>query len=61
EREREQYLRQHPKPKKRKIEIHLEPVRRPTNTVTLEIPKRPVDTIQLPKPTRPAVTTEVAR
>jgi hypothetical protein len=56
-----EYRRRHPRPNKKRIEIHLEPVRRPTNTVTLEPPARPVNTIQLPKATRPAVTTEVAR
>jgi hypothetical protein len=35
----------------------LEPVRKPENTIKLELPKRPKDTILLSSPLRPATTT----
>jgi sugar diacid utilization regulator len=62
ERERDEYLQRQPKSKKKKrIVIHLEPIRRPENTIELAPPSRPTNTIQLPQPTRPILTTEVAR
>ena len=53
------------KKKKRRIAPQIEPIRKPENTIKLELPKRPESTLQLSKPSRPAATTllsmEVAR